>query len=83
VDAEEGPMAAAIVEVLPDLVLDKILSFLEDEDLRSCHQVCHAWKEALEKRQSVNQRRLDLVQNIHRDNKENLKKKPKVCVFVI
>lgn len=56
---------------LPDVVLRRVISYLGAHDLRAFHQVCSAWKAALEDQSSQNRRRILLVEKI-RVNKENL-----------
>ncbi|ODM87939.1 hypothetical protein Ocin01_18743, partial [Orchesella cincta] len=56
---------------LPEVPLDKVISYLDAEDLRTFHRVSRAWKSALESRRRDNDRRLELVRCIQ-ENKENL-----------
>jgi len=56
---------------LPEVPLDKVVSYLNAEDLRTFHRVSRGWKAALESRRKDNERRLELVQRI-KENKENL-----------
>jgi len=56
---------------LPDVAIDKIISYLPDEDLRSVHQVSTEWQRCLEIRQREDLRRRNLVEKI-RLNKENI-----------
>lgn len=58
---------------LDAVAMDRIFSFLGDEELRRFHQVSRGCKEAVEARPLVNKRRLDLVQKIQ-ENKENIRK---------
>lgn len=45
-ERQEGTRGAHMIDLLPDTLIEHILSFLRCEPLRRCHQVCHCLHDA-------------------------------------
>jgi len=62
------------LDQIPDVPLDKVLSYLDAEDLRRFYQVSKTWRRIVQARPLVDSRRVELVKRI-RQNKENIPEK--------